>query len=211
MHGFIVWLQEVLLPRLGPLGVFVVAFFDSSFLSLPEINDVFVVSSSAANPDRMWIAILATTLGSVSGCSALWLIGKRGGEPFLVRKFGASRVERTRRAFRRWDVLALAVPALLPPPMPFKMFVFSAGVFGVPYARFLLTIVLARGARYTLWGTMGAVYGARAMDYLTLVDAWFIEHLPIVGPVLVLLALILVVVVLRRARAQSDESAIIER
>jgi membrane protein YqaA with SNARE-associated domain len=211
MHGFIVWLQEVLLPRLGPAGVFVVAFFDSSFLSLPEVNDVFVVSSSAANPARAWIAVLATTLGSISGCSALWLIGKRGGEPFLLRRFGAGRVERTRHAFRRWDLLALAVPAVLPPPMPFKMFVFSAGVFGVPYARFLLTIVIARGLRYSFWGTMGALYGARALGYLTLVDAWFVEHLPIVAPVLVLLAIVVIVLVRRRARAQSDESAIIER
>src|SRR5689334_19011060 len=125
MHSFVLWLQHVLLPSLGPVGIFVVAFFDSSFLSIPEVNDVFVVTSAAALPHRAWIAVLLTTTGSVAGCSALWLIGKRGGEPLLVRKFGAVRVEQTRRAFRRWDLLALAVPAILPPPMPFKVFVFS--------------------------------------------------------------------------------------
>jgi membrane protein YqaA with SNARE-associated domain len=200
----------VLLPRLGPMGVFVVAFFDSSFLSIPEVNDVFVVSSAAASPARVWIAVLATTLGSVGGCSALWLVGKRGGEPFLTRRFGAERVERTRRAFRRWDLLALAVPALLPPPIPFKMFVFSAGVFGVPYPRFLITIAAARGLRYSMWATMGVLYGARALGFLAVVDNWFGENILVIGPVLALMALVIVLLLLRRARARPNESAIIE-
>src|SRR5688572_26899318 len=138
MHGFVLWLQEVLVPLLGPAGMAIVAFFDSSFLSIPEVNDIFVVTSSAAEPGRAWLFVAATTLGSVSGCSALWLVGKRGGEPLLLRKFGEEKVGRTRRAFHRWDVFAVAVPALLPPPIPFKMFVFSAGVFGMSFRRFLI-------------------------------------------------------------------------
>src|SRR5207302_10571345 len=128
-------------------------------------------------PSRAWLAVLATTLGSLAGCGALWLIGKRGGEPFLVRKFGAEKVDRTRRAFRRWDLLALAVPAVLPPPMPFKMFVFSAGVFGVPYARFLVTLAIARGLRYMGWGAAGVLYGSKAVVALAALDIWFAEHL----------------------------------
>jgi membrane protein YqaA with SNARE-associated domain len=211
MHAFIVWLQEVLLPRLGPVGIFIVAFFDSSFLSIPEVNDVFVVSSAAAHPARAWIAVLCTTLGSVAGCSTLWLVGKRGGEPFLVRRFGLERVSRTRQAFRRWDVLALAVPAVLPPPMPFKMFVFAAGVFGVSYRRLVLTLITARGLRYATWAVMGVLYGERALRYLKAVDAWFFEHILVIGPVLALSVLIVVLLVLRRSRARSSESAMIGR
>jgi membrane protein YqaA with SNARE-associated domain len=198
MHDFVVWLQETLVPLLGPGGMLVVAFVDSSFLSIPEVNDVFVVTSSAARPERAWLYVLVTVLGSVGGCSALWLVGKRGGEPLLVRKFGKERVESTRVAFRRWDLLALAIPALLPPPMPFKVFVFSAGVFGVPYYRFVATVGLARGVRYSAWGILGSLYGVRAMDYLKAFDLWFQANAVILLPVFLVVVLIGLLLAWRR-------------
>lgn len=179
MHGVVVWIQTVLVPTLGPLGLLVVAFFDSSFISIPEINDILVVTSSTANPRMAWLAALMATLGSLAGCTLLWWLGRRGGESFLVRRFGAEKLERTRRAFRRWDILALAVPAVLPPPMPFKVFVVAAGVFGVPCRRFMATVAFARGLRYSIWGALGAVWGQEAMAWLRTVDGWFADRLPI--------------------------------
>jgi membrane protein YqaA with SNARE-associated domain len=173
MHKVILWVQTVLLPALGPAGLFVVAFFDSSFLSLPEINDILVVTSSSLDPASAWIPISMATLGSLAGCSVLWVIGRRGGEPLLERRFGKAQVARTRAAFERWDLLALIVPALLPPPMPFKIFVLSAGVFGVPWRRFAFTLILARGLRYVFWGLMGIFYGAEALELLRQFDRWF--------------------------------------
>jgi membrane protein YqaA with SNARE-associated domain len=178
MHKVILWVQGVLVPLLGPPGVFVVAFLDSSFLSLPEINDVLVVTAAAGHARLLWLHVLMATLGSVAGCSALWALGRKGGEPLLVRRFGAERVERTRRAFARWDVLALAVPSILPPPMPFKVFVLSSGVFGIPYRRLFWTLLAARGARYTFWGMMGVLYGQQAIGYLEDFDRWFAERAP---------------------------------
>jgi membrane protein YqaA with SNARE-associated domain len=176
MAKVVLWVQNVLLPTLGPAGLFVVAFFDSSFLSLPEINDILVVTSCSHDPGTSWIPITMATLGSLAGCSVLWEIGRRGGEPLLERRFGKTRVERTRAAFEKWNLLALIVPALLPPPMPFKIFVLSAGVFGVPWRRFALTLILARGLRYIFWGTMGVLYGDGALQMLRSVDRWFDEH-----------------------------------
>ena len=176
MEKIVLWIQNVLLPTLGPAGLFVVAFFDSSFLSLPEINDILVVSSCSLNPRSAWIPITLATLGSLAGCSVLWEIGRRGGEPLLERRFGKAQVARTRVAFERWDLLALVVPALLPPPMPFKIFVLSAGVFGVPWRRFAGTLILARGFRYVFWGLLGIVYGDEALKLLRAVDRWFDDH-----------------------------------
>jgi membrane protein YqaA with SNARE-associated domain len=198
MHDFVLWMQRALIPALGPFGMFLVAVADSSFLSLPEVNDVFVVTEASVRPGSVWMYVLATTLGSVAGCSALWWIGKRGGEPLLVRRFGAERVEDMRRAFRRWDVLALAVPAALPPPMPFKIFVFSSGVFGVPYRRFVLTLLLARGARYTTWAILGARYGAAAVQYLKAFDQWFAAWDAFIIPMAVAAVLAVILVVIRR-------------
>jgi membrane protein YqaA with SNARE-associated domain len=176
MEKIVLWIQNVLLPTLGPAGLFVVAFFDSSFLSLPEINDILVVTSCSLHPRSAWIPITLATLGSLAGCSVLWEIGRRGGEPLLERRFGKAQVARTRVAFERWDLLALIVPALLPPPMPFKIFVLSAGVFGVPWRRFAGTLILARGLRYVFWGLLGIIYGDEALKLLRAVDRWFDDN-----------------------------------
>jgi membrane protein YqaA with SNARE-associated domain len=207
MHGLAVWIQSVLIPTLGPFGLFVVAFFDSSFLSVPEINDLLVVSAAARDARTAWIYAAAATFGSLAGCTALWYIGRRGGEALLVRRFGAERVERTRAIFHRWDVLALAVPAILPPPMPFKIFVLSAGVFGVPFRRFAITLIVARGLRYAFWGVVGAIYGPRALAVLQRVDGWFRDH---AAAVLLGLAALLAAVALAawaRSRAARAKSA----
>jgi membrane protein YqaA with SNARE-associated domain len=166
-------MQTVLVPLLGSPGMFLVAFCDSSFLSLPEINDILIVTSAAADPGGAWLNVLMTTLGSVAGCTVLWELGRRGGEAFLVKRFGSQRVDQVRAAFQRYDILALAIPAMLPPPMPFKIFVLSAGVFGFPYRRFFTTLMIARGLRYTFWAVMGTIYGDEALAVLKRIDGWF--------------------------------------
>jgi membrane protein YqaA with SNARE-associated domain len=203
MEKVVLWIQNVLLPTLGPAGLFVVAFFDSSFLSLPEINDILVVTACSLHPRSAWIPITLATLGSLAGCSVLWEIGRRGGEPLLERRFGKAQVARTRVAFERWDLLALIVPALLPPPMPFKIFVLSAGVFGVPWRRFAGTLILARGLRYVFWGLLGIVYGDEALRLLRAVDRWFDDNGLMVLAVLAAAILVgLAVWAVRRRRAR---------
>lgn len=199
MHKVVLWIQTVLVPTIGPPGLFVVAFMDSSFLSLPEINDILVVTSSSAHPGHAWLYALMATLGSLAGCLVLWELGRRGGEAVLVRRFGTLRVERVRAAFHRWDVLAIAIPAVLPPPMPFKIFVLSAGVFGFPLKRMAVTLVVARGLRYAVWAVLGAVYGDEALEWLQRFDRFFAGNwaylVVIVGTVAVAVLIVL------RARA----------
>jgi membrane protein YqaA with SNARE-associated domain len=180
MSRLVEWVHAVLLPTLGPVGLFLVALVDSSFLTIPEINDFLVISAALGNPRSVWVFVLMAALGSVAGCALLWRIGKTGGEALLVRRFGPEWAGRAQRAYSRWGFLALAVPALLPPPMPFKVFVLAAGVFGFPFVRFALTLLLARSARYTFWGTMGIVYGEEARQILATIDRWGSEHLPLV-------------------------------
>jgi membrane protein YqaA with SNARE-associated domain len=198
VYGFVLWVQEVLVPLLGPAGLFVAAFLDSSFLSLPEINDLLVVTAASARPETAWFAVVMATLGSLTGCSLLWWLGRRGGEALLVRRFGPERTERTRAAFRRFGVLSLAVPALLPPPIPFKIFVLSAGVFAFPYRRFVLTLLVARGLRYAFWGLMGIVYEDEALNLLHAIDQWTAEHTPILLAVVAAGALLALARYLRR-------------
>ena len=200
-------MQTVLVPLLGSPGMFLVAFCDSSFLSLPEINDILIVTSSAAHPEKAWLYVLMTTLGSVAGCTVLWDLGRRGGEAFLVKRFGQARVDQTREAFQRYDVLALAIPAILPPPMPFKVFVLSAGVFGFPYRRFFTTLVLARGLRYTFWGVLGIVYGDEALEVLQRFDGWFQAHAALILGSLAAVTLLVAYVLYRWRRAHAASEA----
>jgi membrane protein YqaA with SNARE-associated domain len=172
MVRFVGWIQQVVLPLLGPFGIFLAAFLDSSFLSLPEINDLLVVTAAAAHPETAWLPVLLATLGSLAGCAVLFDLGRRGGDAFLVRRFGPARTARAKDLFHRFGPLALAVPAVLPPPMPFKVFVVAAGVFRFPWVKFALTLLLARGARYAAWAVVGAVYGDEAIAVLRSFDAW---------------------------------------
>jgi membrane protein YqaA with SNARE-associated domain len=176
VHKFVTWLQVVFVPWLGAPGVFVVAFLDSSFLSLPEVNDLIVVMAAVSHPETVWLPIVMTTLGSLAGCTVLWWLGRRGGEGLLTRRFGAERVASMRGAFDRWNLLALAIPAVSPPPMPFKAFVIAAGVFGLPFRRFALTVAGARGLRYVVCAALGFLYGQKAIEMLRSADRWFVER-----------------------------------
>ena len=207
MHKFVTWLQVVLVPWLGAPGVFVVAFLDSSFLSLPEVTDLIVVMAAVAHPDTVWLLVLMTTLGSVVGSSVLWWLGRRGGEALLARRFGADRVARIRRAFERWNVLALAVPAVSPPPMPLKAFVLAAGVFGLPFRRFAVTLGLARGLRYVVWAILGHLYGQRALEMLHGLDRWFQDRAWAIGLLALAAVALLVVLWLRRHRGVAETAA----
>src|SRR6185436_20825790 len=103
MHAAVVWVQTVLVPFLGAPGLFLAAFLDSSFLSLPEINDLLMVTSCSADPELAWLYVTMTTFGSLAGCAVLWNIGRKGGEAFLNKRFGEHRVDWVRRVFARWN------------------------------------------------------------------------------------------------------------
>lgn len=204
MAKLLIWIQMVLVPWLGAPGVLVVAALDSSFLSLPEITDLLVVTAGMRDARLAWITALMATVGSVAGCSALWWVGRRGGERLLHRRFGQARVERIRGAFHRWNLLALAVPAISPPPVPFKAFVIAAGVFHVPFRRFAGTIFLARGFRYAIWVVVSLMYHERAIELLTAADHWLVDRGRVLALVAAGLVLLMTLLVLRRRGAPPE-------
>ena len=142
------------------------AVCDSSFLSLPEVNDVLLMTFSISRPERMWQYAALTTLGSVIGCALLYAVGRKGGEAFLRRRFRGERLARIQNWYQRYGVLAVIIPSLLPPPTPFKIFVLSAGTFGISWARFLGAVVLGRGIRYLSEGVLAVVYGPAAIEFV---------------------------------------------
>ena len=161
----VTWVQAFAIGIGGP-GLFLVAFLDSSFLSLPEINDLLVVMLVIEHKARMPYYALMATLGSVTGCLVLYWIGRTGGEALVRRRFGGPRMARALAMSKRYGVLAIAVPAILPPPAPFKIFVLLAGVAAVPVWQFATTIALARGFRYFMVGVLSVRYGDEAIAFI---------------------------------------------
>ncbi len=149
----------------GPAMILIGAL-DSSLLSLPEVNDYLVVARCFTHPRAVFFFPLFAAIGSVIGCLLLYTILRRGGQAVLHRRFRVEHVQRVERAYARFGILALAVPALLPPPMPFKIFVATAGALQFPRRRFLLTILIARSLRYYTEGTLAVFYGERVVRFL---------------------------------------------
>ncbi len=165
MSRIVSWLEEFTSSIGGP-GLFLVAFLDSSFLSLPEINDVLVVLMVTRNEELMPYYAAMATLGSITGCLVLYVLGRKGGEAILQKRFSGPRVEKAMELFRRFGVLAIIVPALLPPPAPFKVFVLLSGVTRVPWPRFCGAVAVGRGVRYFGEGLLAVRYGDAAVELL---------------------------------------------
>ena len=165
MSRIVSWL-EAFTSSLGGPGLFLVAFLDSSFLSLPEINDVLVVLMVTRNEELMPYYAAMATLGSITGCLVLYVLGRKGGEAILQKRFSGPRIEKATGLFRRFGVLAIIVPALLPPPAPFKVFVLLSGVTRVPWPRFCGAVAVGRGVRYFGEGLLAVRYGDEAVELL---------------------------------------------
>jgi LPXTG-motif cell wall-anchored protein len=165
MGGLVEWIKGFALSLGGP-GLFVIAFLDSSFLSFPEVNDLLIVWLTTQHKERMPYYALMTTLGSIAGCLALYTLARRGGEAFLRKRFRAHYVDVAMDRFRRYGLLAILIPSILPPPTPFKIFVLAAGVSKVRKKDFILAVAIGRGIRYFGEGLLAVYYGEAAAEFI---------------------------------------------
>ncbi|HVF56725.1 MAG TPA: VTT domain-containing protein [Pyrinomonadaceae bacterium] len=163
------WLQQFIVNvpiYYAAPAMVVIGALDSSLLSLPEINDYLVVARCFSDPKAVFYFPLFAAAGSVLGCLLLYTVMRRGGQAVMRRRFRAEHIERVERAYARYGFFALAIPALLPPPMPFKIFVATAGALEYPRWRFMLTIMIARSVRYFVEGALAVFYGRRVLLFL---------------------------------------------
>jgi membrane protein YqaA with SNARE-associated domain len=151
---------------LGGPGLFTVAFLDSSFISLPQINDILVVLMVTENKPLMPFYAVMATAGSVAGCYVIYYLANKGGEAFVRKRLKPGHIERSLALYRRHGLMALMVPALLPPPAPFKLFVLAAGLANVRPLQFVLAIAVARGLRYFALGVLAIYYGDAALELM---------------------------------------------
>jgi membrane protein YqaA with SNARE-associated domain len=147
-------------------AMIVIGALDSSLLSLPEINDYLVVGRCYKDHTAAFYFPLFAAMGSVIGCNLLYTIIRRGGQAVLRKRFNLQSIKRVERAYERFGFLAIGIPAIMPPPLPFKIFVATAGALEYPRWKFLLTVMIARSLRYYVEGILAVYYGKRVLLFM---------------------------------------------
>lgn len=198
------WLERYVLGLpiyLAAPAMIIIGALDSSLLSLPEINDYLVVGRCFRQHHAVFYFPLFAALGSVLGCFLLYTIMRRGGQAVLRRRFSIESIKRVEKAYARFGFLAIAVPAVLPPPLPFKIFVATAGTLEYPRWRFLLTVLVARSLRYYVEGILAVFYGRRVLIFLRDNGVVIISIVATIG----LIALLIYMLIKRRRNFRQEK------
>ncbi len=153
----------------GPAGVLLLAIIDSAGIPIPGGVDALVTVVAALGPERGYLSALLATVGSVIGCVILFYIARKGGQRFLDRYTSEGRSARFKEWFLRYGLITVFIPALLPIPLPLKVFVLCAGAFGVNVGSFILVLLAARIPRYFGLAYLGVQLGEHS-------GAWLKSH-----------------------------------
>ena len=167
LAGLMDWFKNLkaTLIGFGAFGIFLIALMDAAFIPMPGGPDVVVITLSIATPSLMPLYVLAAMAGSTIGSLILYFIALKGGQAAL-RKFSAEKRAKVQKALDEYDIWAMLVAAVMPPPFPFKLFVLSAGAFRMKLWRFVLAMILGRGFRFVLEGLLAVRYGEQATEIL---------------------------------------------
>jgi membrane protein YqaA with SNARE-associated domain len=144
----------------GLFGVFPISIVDSSFvpLPLPGITDVMIIIMAAQHQNVILLVLLATA-GSALGGYFSHLVGQRGGMAFLEKRVPARIFKRVCRWMESHAILSVALPAILPPPMPLSPFVLAAGALRMSRKKFMIAFTVSRCLRHTIAAWLGIHYG----------------------------------------------------
>jgi membrane protein YqaA with SNARE-associated domain len=146
-----------LMKVLGIWGPFVIAFADSALLGMPV--DFIVAAYVYQDRKRLLLYIAMASLGSALGSIPLYIVGYLGGEKVLRKRISEERFLKIHRSFEQHEFWALMFPGMLPPPMPFKIFVLAAAVFEMRLRDFLVAIVAGRFVRFLVLSVLVLWFG----------------------------------------------------
>ncbi|MEP7363280.1 MAG: VTT domain-containing protein [Acidobacteriota bacterium] len=156
----------LLMQSWGPGGAFLLAVMDSAGVPLPGGVVALIVAIAATNPAEGWLTAAVAVVGSAIGSMVLFEIARKGGQLYLDRHTASPRTRKLREWFQHYGLVTVFVPALIPFPMPLKVFVLSAGATGVPPLRFLAVVVAARIPCYFAMAWLGMHLGDEALPWL---------------------------------------------
>jgi membrane protein YqaA with SNARE-associated domain len=154
-----------MLAKLGFWGVGAVALIDSSTIPVPM--DLILAGYVWADKGHFWFYCLLGSVGSAIGGLLPYWLGRAGGELFLLKRVDRERFERMRVRFGEQEFLAMMIPSMLPPPTPWKAFVFAAGVFEMRVAPFMLAVFCGRMVRWLVLSVLVIKLGPDAVSLVT--------------------------------------------
>jgi membrane protein DedA with SNARE-associated domain len=158
-------LTEVLLAW-GPAGILLLSILDSTGVPVSGVFDAVLVIVAAERPSIAWLCAGLAVAGSMVGNVILFSAAQRGGRAFMDKAAPAGRAAKFREWFRRYGMITVFIPAMIPIPMPLKLFVISAGVFGTRLTEFLTVVVIARVIRYFGLAWLGVTLGRGSAGFL---------------------------------------------
>jgi len=153
--------------HLGGLGFIPLGLLDSSVIPLPGSMDLLTIVLSARNAELWSYYALMATIGSVIGGYVTYRLARKGGKETLARKFSRRKLEKFYKIFARWGFGAIALPALLPPPVPMVPFLFAAGALHYSVKKFLVAMTLGRIVRYSILAYLAAHYGRHMLTSIS--------------------------------------------
>jgi len=153
-----------LMKVLGIWGPLVIAFADSALLGMPV--DFIVATYVYQDRRRFLLYIVMASLGSALGSIPLYILGYLGGEKLLRKRISEERFLQIHRSFEEHEFWALMFPGMLPPPMPFKIFVLAAAVFEMRFRDFLVAIFLGRFVRFGVLSVLVLWFGPQIVGLL---------------------------------------------
>ena len=159
-----IWLLAALKP-LGFWGVGCVALIDAAAIPVPM--DLILAGYIWADKAHFYIYVLMAAAGSSIGGLLPFLLGRAGGEIFLMKRIDRARYNQLRDRFEKQEFLALMIPSILPPPTPWKLFVFAAGVFEMKVIPFMLAVFSGRIIRDLILALLTIRYGPEIVSMVS--------------------------------------------
>ncbi len=159
-------LNAGLLGLLKPLGVWGIgglAIIDSAAIPVPI--DALLIDYVAHDHARFLLYCFMGAAGSAIGSLLPYYLGRAGGELFLLKRINRKRYEQLRDRFEKQEFLAIMIPAMMPPPMPVKLFEFAAGVFEMKVLWFFTAIFVGKFLRFLVWAVITILYGPQLSAY----------------------------------------------
>jgi membrane protein YqaA with SNARE-associated domain len=161
LDKYTIWLLAVLKP-LGFWGVGGIALIDAAAFPVPM--DLLLATYIWADKRHFYLYVLFSAAGSSLGGLVFFLLGRAGGELFLMKRINRARYEQLRDRFEKQEFLAMMIPSILPPPTPWKLFVIAAGVFEMKLSTFVLSVFTGRVVRNMITAILTIEYGPQIVS-----------------------------------------------
>ena len=155
------------LRRLGGPGLILLGLADNSVVPLPGSMDVLTIILAAGHREWWFYYAIMATIGSVIGGYLTYRLGRAGGKEALEKKLSGKETQKVYKKFENAGFWAVAVPAMLPPPVPIVPFLLTAGALQYSRKKFVASLAVGRGIRFGVIAFVAAHFGTQIFQFFS--------------------------------------------